>query len=141
MPIQSDQLGPGTLELGDGPLDVSLQVTACKITPSENVTSTDPIKVLGGDQLAGSEDVSFTYVLEGTFLQDLLAAGVVDWSWSNAGTEQDFTFIPNDARARQVTGVVKPVPLTIGGDEVEAGPMTSDFTWRCVGTPVFGAVV
>lgn len=141
MPIQSDQLGPGTLELGAGPLDVSLQVTACKITPSENVTSTGAVKVLGGGQIDGSESVDFTYVLEGTFLQDLLEGGVVDWSYDNKGTEQAFTFIPNNARARQVTGTVKPVPLTIGGDEVEAGPMTSGFSWRLVGDPVFGAVV
>lgn len=140
MPIVSHKLGPGTLELGSGPLDVSIQVTSCKVTPSENVDTSDPVPVLSGDELAADEDVTFTYVLEGSFLQDLVAAGVVDWSWTNAGTEQAFVFVPNTAAGRQVSGTLKPVPLTIGGDEVKAR-MGSDFTWRIVGTPTFGAAV
>lgn len=141
MPITSDQLGPGNLILGSGPLDVSLQVTACKVTASEQVTTREAKKVLGGEELPGSESVSFTYALEGTFLQDLIAAGVVTWSWVNAGTEQAVTFVPNTARGRQVQGIIKPVPLTIGGDEVEGEDLTSDFTWRFVGTPDWEAVI
>lgn len=135
MPIRSHQLGPGVLSLGAGPLDVSLQVTACRIVPAENVTSTDPIKVLGGGELPGSESVSFTWTLEGTFLQDLLDNGVVAWSWDNAGTEQPFTFTPESAAAASFAGTCKPVPLQVGGDEVEGAPMTSDFTWRCSEAP------
>jgi hypothetical protein len=140
MPINSHLLGPGTLELGAGPLDVSAQLTACRVNPSENVTETDPIKVLSGEQLDGDESVDFSFTLEGTLLQDLAAAGVVAWSWTNMGTEQPFTFIPNDAAARQVQGIVKVVPISIGGDEIEKR-MTSDFTWRIKGTPDFEAVV
>lgn len=142
MPIRSHKLGPGTLHLGPGPLDVSLQVTACKITPSEEVSSTDAIKVLGGEELAGTETVRHNYVLSGTFLTDLAASGVVAWSWANAGTPQVFEFEPETASGASFSGTLVPVPLEVGGDEVEAGPMTTDFTWRCTGAapvPTWGA--
>jgi len=140
MPINSHLLGPGTLTLGAGPLDVSAQLTACRVNPKENVTTTEPVKVLSGEQLDGDESVDFEFTLEGKLLQDLAAAGVVAWSWTNMGTEQPFTFVPNDAAARQVEGTIKSVvPISIGGDEVDAR-MTSDFTWRLKGTPDFEAV-
>lgn len=139
MPINSDLLGPGELTLGDGPLDISAQLTSCRVNVSENVSQADSIKVLTLEELEGDESVDFTFTLEGNLLQDLQAAGVVAWSWTNAGTEQEFTFVPNNARARQVSGILKPVPISIGGDEVEQR-MRSDFTWRIVGTPEFGAV-
>lgn len=135
MPIKAHNLGPGTLELGSGPLDVTLQVTACKITVTENVSEEDDIKVLSLDVLEGGESVDFDFALEGNVLQDLNTAGVVAWSWANKGTEQAFTFVPNDTAAASFTGVLKPVPLQVGGDELER-KMASDFTWRCVGEPV-----
>lgn len=138
MPPTAIKLGPGQLELGSGPLEVNMQVLSCKVTPSENVTTTEGRKVLSGESTADTEDVDFSYVLEGSFLQDLAAAGVVAWSWDNKGTEQPFRFVPNDVAGRQVQGVLKPVPLSIGGDEVD-GDMASDFTWRIVGTPDFEA--
>src|SRR5687768_6489782 len=113
MPITTHKLGPGTLTLGAGPLNVSAQLTACKVTVSEEVTSTEDVMVLSGETLDGDESVDFSYVLEGTLFQDLAALGVVDWSWTNKGTEQAFTFIPNTVADRQVQGILKPVPLTI----------------------------
>lgn len=139
MPLTTTKLGPGTLELGAGPLDVSMQLTGCKVTPSENVSTTEARKVLSGESTTPSESVTFSYALEGSFFQDLAPAGVVAWSWTNKGTPQPFTFIPNAAGARQVEGVLKPVPLQIGGDEVDAD-MEAGFTWRIVGTPDFEAV-
>lgn len=136
MPISSRKLGPGTLTLGAGALEVNAQLTSCKVTPSESVTTTDPIKVLSGEQLDGDETATYTFVLEGTFLQDDPGvASVVDWSWDNMGTEQPVVFVPSTAGTREVTGTIIPVPLTIGGDEVDTR-MTSDFTWRFKGTPV-----
>lgn len=132
MTINTITIGPGELTLGTGPLAVSGQITNCRIEVSENVTSnnTDPIKVLSGETLAGAEDesISFSYVLAGTMLQDLLADGVAAWSWANKGTEQAFTFTPNNALAASFEGIVKPVPLNVGGD---VGPNpTVDFSWR-----------
>jgi len=138
MPISSRKLGPGQLELGATPLEVNAQLTGCKLTPSESVTTGDTIKVLSGEQLAGDEEATYTFVLEGTFLQDDPGvSSVVDWSWDNMGTEQPFRFVPSDAGTREVSGTLTPVPLTIGGDEVDAR-MTSDFTWRIKGTPDVG---
>lgn len=135
MPIKSHKLGPGTLTVGSGPLDITIQLTGAKVTPSENVESGERVKVLTGDVLEESGSVSFSYVLEGNILQDLQTGGVVDWSWENAGTEQAFTFTPNTAAGAAVAGTLYPVPLLIGGDEVDAGAMASDFSWRIKGTP------
>ena len=133
MPIVSDQLGPGTLTLGSGPLDVSLQVTSCRLVTSENVTRTEVVKVLGGEELPATESVTFSQTLAGSFLQDLSAAGVVQWSHDQAGVDNAFSFVPNTARGRKVEGVLSPIPLDFGGEEVEGAPMSSDFTWRVTG--------
>lgn len=138
MPIKARKLGPGQLELGAGAMEVNAQLKACKVTPTESVETTDSIKVLSGEVLEGDESATYAFALEGTFLQDQDAAvaGVVDWSWTNMGTEQAFRFVPSDAGGREVNGTLVPVPLTIGGDEVDTY-MTSDFTWRIKGTPVY----
>jgi hypothetical protein len=133
MPIVHDQLGPGVLTLGAGPLDVSLQVTSCKLVTSENVARQEPIKVLGGDEIPASESVSFQQTLSGSFISDLSAAGVVQWSHDNAGQDEPFSFVPNSARGRKVEGTLSPIPLDFGGDEVEGAPMSADFTWRVTG--------
>lgn len=140
MPIKSRKLGPGSLTLGSGALQVNAQLSACKITPTENVETGDDIKVLSGETLDGDESVTYDFVLEGTFLQDYgEVASVVDWSWTQAGTVQDFEFVPNDVAARSYTGELVPVYLTVGGDEVDTTSQ-SDFVWRIKGTPVPGDV-
>lgn len=136
MAIQSYKPGPGLLTIGTVPLDVSCQVTSMAVEPSENVTSSGVVDVLCGEQLTGDDDVNYTYRLKGTLLQDLAAAGVVDFSWINAGDEVPFSFTPSTALAREVSGVVRVGPLKIGGDvKVRA---TSDLDWACIGTPTFG---
>lgn len=139
MPINTTKLGPGTLTLGAGALEVNAQLTSCSVVPSESVESTDDIKVLSGEVLAGDESATYAFTLEGSFLQDLGAvSSVVAWSWDNMGTEQPFTFTPNTAAGVDVSGTLVPVPLRIGGDEVDGPPMASDFTWRIKGTPDMG---
>lgn len=138
MPINSYKLGPGTLVLGSGPLDVSSQVTACTVVPSENTTTVDAIPVLSGEELPAEDTFDYSYELQVTFLQDLAAAGVVDWSWTNKGTEQPVTFIPNTVTDRQVQGTIRVVPLAVGGSDMKQRP-TSDATWKFVGVPDFEA--
>jgi hypothetical protein len=141
MAIVSTKLGPGTLKLGTGGAeDVSCQMRACAVNPSEVVESSEAVPVLCGEEIAAEESVSFEYTLSGTAFQDLLAAGMVDYTWTNAGDEVDFEFIPVTALARKVTGTVRLVPLTIGGEVSKTELLTSDFEWRIIGTPVFGAV-
>lgn len=136
MPINSYKLGPGVFTLGAGPLAVASQVTSLRVVPAEEVKSRDAIPVLSGEEIAAEEDASVRFTLEGTFLQDVGLAGVVDYTWSNSGDEVEFSYVPNTVEAASVEGVVRLVPLVIGGTEVKARP-TSDFTWRIIGTPEF----
>jgi hypothetical protein len=132
MPINTTELGPGTLILGAGALAVEAQLLGCKVVPSENVTTKAARKVLSGETLAESSSATYSATLQGKFLQDLdaaEAASVVAWSWANRGTEQPVTFVPNTAADSQVSGLIIPVPLQVGADEVETD-MESDFTWR-----------
>lgn len=132
MTVNHTELGPGTLTLGTGPLAVEAQLLSCKVVPTENVTTREARKVLSGEELAESSSQTYSATLQGTFLQDLdvsAAASVVAWSWTNRGTEQTVTFIPNTASGAEVSGLVIPVPLQVGGDEMEAD-MEADFTWR-----------
>ena len=130
--INHTELGPGTLTLGTGPLAVSAQLLACKVVPTENVTTREARKVLSGEELAESSSQTYSATLQGKFLQDLgvaAASSVVSWSWTNRGTEQAVTFTQNTAHEATVTGLVIPVPLQVGGDEMEAD-LEADFTWR-----------
>jgi len=137
MPISSYKMGPGVFTIGTAPLDVSCQVTSLAVTPTENVTTEDAVHVLCGDTLPASDTVDYSFTVGGTVLQDLAAAGVVDYTWTHMGEEVPFSFIPNTAADREVSGTCRIVPLTIGGD-VSTRP-TSDFTWAVIGTPVFAA--
>lgn len=139
MAIQSYKLGPGTLKLGAaGVMDVSCQITSGKVEASEKVTTQEALDVLCGEQLAAEDNVSLEWTLSFNLLQDIAAAGSVAWSWTNASTEQAFEFIPNTVGARKVTGTVRVIPITIGGD-VKTRPR-SDATWKVIGTPVLANV-
>lgn len=138
--IKSYRVGPGQLRLGDGGAqDASAQLTNCRVEWAEQVNTPDPINVLSGEQLTDSEEATYTATLVGNVLQDIDAAGLVSYTWTNRGNEVPFVFVPNDVEARQVTGTVVLVPLTLGGD-AKARPQ-SDFTWRIVGEPILGALV
>jgi hypothetical protein len=138
MTILSHKLGPGTLTLGAGPLDASAQVTACAIEPEESVETTEAIDVLSGEQLAAEETASYKYKLTATFLQDtLVAAGLIDYTWDNAGATVAFTFIPNTTLTQKVTGSLRVVPIKIGGDVKKRN--TSDWSASIIGTPTLVA--
>lgn len=134
MTVTIQRLGPGTLTLGAGALAVQAQLTGCKVVPTESVETDAAVKVLSGEEVPESETASYKYTLQGTYLQELLAAGVMAWSWTNKGTNQAFTFKPNGSAAT-IVGVLQPTPLQVGDDTVGAR-MEGSFTWRIVGTPV-----
>lgn len=137
--IESYKVGPGTLTIGTVPLDVSAQVTACRIVPEESVETVDAVDVLSGEQLAEEETASYKFKLTATFLQDVLAAtGLVAYTWDHMGESVPFTFVPNSALARQITGTLRVVPLDIGGDVKKRN--TSDWSVSCIGTPTLGDV-
>ena len=129
MTIASYKLGDGTLKFGAGlTQNASCQVTACEVTAAENVTTGDDLTVLCGDVLAGEETVLYTWQLAFSVVQDLATAGIIAWSWTNKGTDQDFEFIPSTDEGRKVTGTVRVIPIKVGG-EVTTRP-TADNTWN-----------
>ena len=138
MPINSYKLGPGEFTLGVAPLDVSCQLAAISVVPTENVDTLDAVPVLCGDELPQEENASISWQLTGTMLQDIAPAGVVAYTWANAGVEVPFVFVPNSVAAQEITATVRVVPLTVGGD-VKTRP-TSDFTWSIIGAPTLGAI-
>lgn len=136
MPIVVEKLGPGVLELGSGPLAVQQQLLSFKLVPAENVSTEDAVTVLSGEEIPEESTETYTWTAQGEVLQSLLTGDVVAWSWTNKGTEQPFTFTPNDSHGTpaEFTGTLKPVPIQVGGDEV-GKRMTATFTWRLVGDP------
>lgn len=137
MAVKTITIGAGTLTLGEsGTLrDFSSQVTACRLEPSVN--KGDPTNVLSGEQAPG--DRSETFVLAGTILQDFGEAdAVVEFCFTNRGTEMPFEFIPNTTKGRKVTGRCVVEAVNIGGD-VKTKP-TSDFSFDLVGEPTLGSV-
>lgn len=132
MPVKSYKVGPGTLTFGSAGtlVDFTAQVTACSVEWSEDVE--DDLPTLDGGQLEG--EATYTATLTGTFVQDIAADGVVDWSWTNKGTRFPFSYEPNSSLDAAFTGVVRVAPLNAGGD-VKTRP-TVDFEWACIGEPV-----
>lgn len=137
MAVNSYKMGPGVFTLGAAPLDISCQVAKMIVEATENIDSLDAVPMLCGDDLPSEENVSLTWKLTGTIQQDLAAAGVVDYSWTNAGDEVPFDFVPNTVAGRAVSGVVRLAPIAVGGD-VKTRP-ASDIEWSIIGTPVLGA--
>jgi hypothetical protein len=126
-------MGPGTLSLGTDPddLDVSCQVKAFRVECSENVKKTEPTPMLCGEDKTTADRVTREWKVTGKILQDLAAAGVVDYTWANASDTVAFLFIPSTAKGRKVTGVTRLVPISVGGD---AGTdPDSDLSWAAGG--------
>lgn len=132
MTINSYKVGPGTLTLGAGPLAVQGQVTECTFTTQEKVKETDAVYVLSGEELAGASSATVSSRLKGKMLQDLAAAGVVDYSWTNNGEVVAFEYVPNTAEAASVEGFVRMVRFNIGGAASKTDPAASDFDWAVI---------
>jgi len=134
MPAIVHKLGPGTLTIGTVPTDFTCQVTAARVEWA--VDEGDDVVVLCGETVPGARTYSAS--LTATILSDLGAvAGIVEFSWTNKGTQQAFEFTPNASAGKSVTGTVIVDPISVGGDE-SGQNMTSDFEFACVGEPVIG---
>ncbi|QXG07724.1 major tail protein [Curtobacterium phage Penoan] len=136
MTVNTITVGPGTLTIGqDDALTVfSSQVTSCKVTPS--VDKGDRVPVLSGESVAGDRTESFT--LNGTFLQDFGSEGsTTEWLYEHRGEVHPFSYTPNTANGRTISGSLTVEAIEIGGD-VESKP-TSDFTFDLEAAPSIGA--
>lgn len=139
MAISSYKFGPGVFTIGAGPLDISAQVTKGVVKWTESVDTTDAINTLDGSQIPEEEAASYKAQIDLTVLQDSLAAGaMVDYTWTNKGSNVAFKFIPANANNRKITGTLRVMPIDVGGDEFGKRP-TSDVTFQIIGTPVLGA--
>lgn len=134
MTIRSYKMGPGTLTLDNGtPFDMTTQVTKMQVDWDESVTSTDPIPTLSGDELPGEDTASYAAKLAGEVIQDGGATSLVAWTWSNKGQTVSFTFTPSTTEGDTVTGQVRVVPLSFGG-ELNARN-TAAIDWACPTEP------
>lgn len=126
-------LGPGALVFGETNklLDISCQVTACKITFDSD--SEDDLPTLCGGVISGER--VYTSKIEFTAAQDIERDGLIDWSWKMAGQEVPFTFTPRNDEVAKVAGRVIVDPVELGGDVKKRN--TSDAEWSCVDLPVF----
>jgi hypothetical protein len=122
----------GSLVFGEvGSLqDVSARCTAVRIVP--DVEEGDSMPTLDGGSILGEDTESAS--LTATLVQDIAAGGFTEWSWTNAGEEVPFEFIP--VTGRTITGTVKVRRVEIGGDVQQKN--TVDIEWPCVGMPTLG---
>jgi hypothetical protein len=134
MAVKVVRFGPGTLSLGVAPgTDFSCQVQSLGVNVDKN--EGDPITVLCGDQVPGSID--YTYKLAGTLLQDLVTSGIVEYSWTNAGTAVPFEYVPSTGvTGLSIAGEIVIDPMSLGTSDGAFGDvLTSDVEWTCVGKP------
>ena len=134
MTVIDSRLLKGQLTFGSGTLmDFTCQVTNWVCEQQDG--DTDPsVTTLCGDT-AGGGTTEGPWHITGTVIQDFNSAtGFQQWTYANKGTDQEFTFLPNDkAGAPTITGVASVKFLGIGGDT--NARITRDFDWAVIGDP------
>lgn len=132
------KLGPGELTIGQTgtPIDVSCLINNATIAASKD--QGDSVTKLCGTVKPGA--TTYTYALSGNIDTDVATdAGLFALSQSAPGSEQPFTFTPNneaDPEVTTATGTLVIDPLDFGGDTM-GETMTSDFEFSIVGKPVY----
>lgn len=126
-------LGPGSLVFGapGDQLDLSCQVTACKVTFDSD--KEDDLPTLCGGAIIGEK--TYTATLEFSAGQDTEADGLADWTWKNKGKQVPVSFIPNEGETAVVSGVVVVDPVEFGGDVKKRN--VAEAKWDFVGDPAF----
>ncbi|MFJ1461002.1 hypothetical protein [Nocardia sp. N2S4-5] len=130
MPVKSYKVGPGTLKLGETgtETDFSCQFSDIALVPGKD--SEDALKVLCGDTIPG--DVTYTWTLTGTLVQDITDAGITLYTLSNAGKTVPFQYSPK-SDTNGFSGSLVIDPTKIGGEVGKTA--TADFEWDVVGLP------
>ena len=137
MAVKTLTIGPGKLSIGSDALisQFESQVTSVKLVP--NVETEDAINVLSGEQVAGDRSESFT--LEGSMLQDFGDTNSkTEWLFAHRGEEHPFSFQPNNAKGKKITGTLVVEAIEIGGDARTKAQ--SDFEFQVIGAPVIATV-
>jgi len=135
------KLGPGELKIGatGAEIDASCLINNATITADKN--EGDSTTKLCGTVKAGA--ITYAYHLDGNVDTDAaLSSGLFALSQSAAGTEQPFTFTPNDeviapaTAATSASGTLVIDPLDFGGDTM-GEYMASDFSFTIIGQPEY----
>jgi hypothetical protein len=139
MPFTDSRLGPGLLLLGAAPgTEYGMQVSALALTPATD--STDGTPTLAVPEPA--PEIHTTYTIDGTAINDFTnPTGLQRYAYDNDGTEVDFVFTPDSdaATPTTLTGKVVISAFPMGGNVSEQ--LTTDFSWGCVGKPVWAGGV
>jgi hypothetical protein len=133
MPFTDTRLGPGTLQLGTAPgTEYGFQVSALTLTPA--VDSTDGTPTLAVP--APAPETKTSYTLDGTAINDFAdAAGLQRYCYDQDGQTVPFTWTSNTTDGTTCAGEVVVRAFPMGGNVGEQ--LTTDFSWPCVGKPVF----
>lgn len=133
MPFTDSRQGPGTLVLGTTtPGEVGFQCSSVQLVPS--VDSTDGTPTLADPNPAPLTTTS--YALEGTAIDDYTnPAGLQRYCYDHDGEELGFVWTPNTTDAATCTGDVVVQAFQMGGEMRDQ--QTNDFSWPCVGKPVW----
>lgn len=127
-------LGDGTLKLGTTPVDFSGEVLGAKITHEYNEIG-EARTMLDGTVRPAS--VQRQDGLTASIENDLTAAGLYDFLYTNDLTEQALEFTPNTANGAKWVGTIQArLPGEVGSDEY-GSPIVSDVELPGVGVFTF----
>lgn len=114
MPTTDSRQGPGTLTFGTTtPVSFEAQAAVVKLTPTVN--SEDGTPTLETPEPAPLTTIAWALNLDA--IQDWEdPAGIVNWLFDNALSEQTFEWVPRAAAAPSFSGTVQVVPIEVGGD-------------------------
>jgi hypothetical protein len=128
-------LGPGVLKIGatGTEIDISCLINNAVIAASKN--QGDNVTKLCGDVVPGA--TTYDYTIGGNVDLDIAeATGFFALTQDNPGTQQDFTFTPNNDAGTTATGKCIIDPLDFGGGTTTE-TMAADFEFALVGQPAY----
>ena len=137
MATRIEKLGDGAVTIGTVPMDFSAEVKSAKITHEYEETS-EAVTYLDGHSEAASESRTDGFGAECD--NDLTAAGIYSYCYTNDMTEQAFEFVPNEGGASWSGTVKVKLPSEIGADQY-GNPIASEIEWQAVGLLTFTPAV
>lgn len=128
--------GPGLLTIGGvgEEIDVSCYVNNCMLSASP--TTADPTTKLCGSQRQGSTTYSCTLAGNIDIDPHTGESSLFCLSWAEPGSEQPFTFIPDEENGTSATGTLVIQPLDFGSTGAYGDDLTADFTFQVLWKPV-----
>lgn len=137
MTVNRTKTGPGKFVVGDTGDLTTFDSQVLSITLEPEVDTGDSKTVLSGEVVAG--DRTETFRLTGTLLSDFGATdSLVEYCFTNRGTEQPFKFTPSTASGKEITGTLRIEAVAIGGDVGETAE--PDFDFEVIGIPTIATI-